>query len=548
MKRGKIIISLLIILVVAAAFRFWKITTLHCMNWDEATFLFNAHSIATNLRDEYGVFLPFQFKSIGDYKFPLFIYMMAPLTKIIGTTVFTVRVIPATLGVVATLVIYKITELVTKNRLTAVISAAMLAISPWHLQFTRDGADVGVSTFFTLLGTYLLLRAIIKNKSYLPAALVFAVSLYTYFGERVFIPLFVTATFWFFKNKIIKNKKHFKKGLVFFFIALIPAGIIMLSSGDQNKFLNTTLFGYTRSQEYVQTLLTEDYRSKLLLNLFHSDISDKVLAVADHYLNHFSPSFLFTEGPPDGRQYILGMGMLYLFDLPLILMGLYKVLKGERSQKIILLWLLVAPIPAAITRDVVHARRAINMLYPLIILSATGLTELILIKNKKLRFTILSVFMGLLVYGVSFYILSYSIFTPLRTEVGSAGWQCGYKALIDYIESIKSGYDKVVIDTSYQGPYVYFLLYTNYPPEEYQKQAKLVRDNPQALGEGGGYANYVFRPIYWPNDRGEKNTLFAGPPERIPDHDIAPPNKLLKKLYFDDGEVSWVVVSTDLTK
>jgi hypothetical protein len=45
---------------------------------DEAALSYNAYSISTSLRDEDGAFLPLFFLSFGDYKSPLYPYVLAP--------------------------------------------------------------------------------------------------------------------------------------------------------------------------------------------------------------------------------------------------------------------------------------------------------------------------------------------------------------------------------------------------------------------------------------------------------------------------------------
>lgn len=68
------------------------------INWDEATFGYNAFSILHTLRDEYGVLLPLQFKSVGDYKAPMYVYTLVPSIAIFGLNEFSVRLIPALFG------------------------------------------------------------------------------------------------------------------------------------------------------------------------------------------------------------------------------------------------------------------------------------------------------------------------------------------------------------------------------------------------------------------------------------------------------------------
>lgn len=137
------------------------------------------------------------------------------------------------------------------------------------------------------------------------------------------------------------------------------------------------------------------------------------------------------------------------------------------------------------------------------------------------------------------------MFTPNRTYVGSAGWQWGYKELVSRMEKYENKYSKIVIDTSYQGPYIYFLFYKKYAPYSYQPQARLIQSSPFSLGEGAGFDNYEFRPIYWPDDRKTDKIIFAGPPERIPLKDIdSKESRILEEILFPNGEVAYLIVET----
>lgn len=278
----------------------------------------------------------------------------------------------------------------------------------------------------------------------------------------------------------------------------------------------------------------------VLNQVFYNPVMEYGTMMVDRYVNHFSPTFLFIKGLSDNRQRIVGMGMVYWSDLVLLALSVPVLAKGLKYKKwkLVIVWLVIAPIPAAITRDPVHARRAFNMVYPLSILLGIGFVEL---WKKQLVWKI--IFVGIWLWSAGLYFLSYYVFTPLQTFRGSAGWQYGYKQLVEFIEPIKNNYEQIVVDTAYQGPYAYFLYYGKYPPQKYQPQAKLVKDDPLGLGEGPGYDKYQFRKIFWPHDRGISGTLFAGPPEKIPLTDIdASKTKLLKTIYFPDNSVAFYVV------
>jgi len=58
---------------------------------DEAALGYNAYSILKTGRDEYGQILPVVFKSFGDYKPELYVYLTVPSVAIFGLTEFAVR-------------------------------------------------------------------------------------------------------------------------------------------------------------------------------------------------------------------------------------------------------------------------------------------------------------------------------------------------------------------------------------------------------------------------------------------------------------------------
>ena len=542
------LLVLFLILFLAIFIRLYQIESVPaCMNWDEAAFGYNAYSILQTGRDEYGMSFPLEFMSIGDFKFPGYIYLTVPVIKLFGLSVFSVRFLPAFLGALSVVPMYLLTRRII-NENTAILSSLFLAISPWHIQFTRAGADVGVSTFFVITGIYLFVRsAHEKDKDFILPAISFSMAIYTYFTDRVFVPLIVVAMSVLFRRQLFGKFRKVFVGIVYGLIVLIPLFLTVLSSGQQSKLFGTTVFGQVRGVDYVESLDRDDSGDEL--QIFHNGFYEKVLGVADHYFSHFSFSFLFAEGASfDMRQIIYQMGLMYVYELPLIILGLVYLYKSKNMYlKFILVWLLIAPIPSAITRDPVHARRSINMVYPLLIFSAVGAERFFNFLNKwrgSVKYGFSFVVMSAFLFSVFWFLVSYFIFTPKRVLAGPAGFNCGHKELVEYVYGLEKDYDRVVVDPAYQGPYLYFLFYNKYPPEKYQPQAELWFHEGGGLGEGTRIDNIEFRPIYWPDDRGLTNTLFAAPPERLPAKDVVETGRILKKIYFYNGELAYVVVAT----
>ena len=126
---------LIFALLLGAFLRLYQLGSLpNALTWDEAALGYNAYSIIKTGRDEFGKLLPIVFKSFGDYKPGLYVYLVIPSVAIFGLNEFAVRLPGALFGVLAIFGIYLlILELFAEEkraRLLASFSTLALAITP----------------------------------------------------------------------------------------------------------------------------------------------------------------------------------------------------------------------------------------------------------------------------------------------------------------------------------------------------------------------------------------------------------------------------------
>jgi len=76
------------------------------LTWDEAGLGYNAYSILKTGRDEHGIFMPLIFKSFGDYKPGIYVYLTVPSIAVFGLTEFAVRFPSALAGTLTVLFTY----------------------------------------------------------------------------------------------------------------------------------------------------------------------------------------------------------------------------------------------------------------------------------------------------------------------------------------------------------------------------------------------------------------------------------------------------------
>jgi 4-amino-4-deoxy-L-arabinose transferase-like glycosyltransferase len=147
-------IILVFIFVLALFLRVYKLDEVPVgFLWDEAALGYNAYSILYTGRDEYGKLFPAVFKSFGDYKPGFYVYLTIPSVAILGLNEFSTRLPSAIFGSLTVLLIYFLISKGTRltnnkeNEILAIFSSAVLAITPWHINFSRGAWELNVMLF-----------------------------------------------------------------------------------------------------------------------------------------------------------------------------------------------------------------------------------------------------------------------------------------------------------------------------------------------------------------------------------------------------------------
>ncbi len=529
------------ILVLAAALRLWNLSYIppH-LTPDEAALGYNAYSILKTGRDEYGQLFPIIFKSFGDYKPGLYVYLTVPSIAIFGLNEFAVRLPGALAGVMAVWLIYLIVRLLfTENKRAATISAFIMAVTPWSIHFSRGAWEANVSLTLTLAGIYFFLKSLQKPKLLILSSLFFSLTLLTYHGAKLstgIVLLILLLLYW---KKIFR----IKKGILIISIAiglLISLPIVLsFFRGQTGRLAVYSLFSYTRSKEYVETFINPGEKRIGDINyyLFHSETLNYKRVIIGRWFNHFSGRFLFFEGDwSNPRHSAPYQGMLLMSDLILLICG-FVVLVRKRLKKetvFVWLWLILAPLPAILSRDHVHAIRAMNMVIPLIIILSFGLDN-ILRRSKLIKYGFSLIFLLSFIY----YLDAYFVHVPKHN---GEYWYYGYKQAVEYITPIQDKYEKIIFLQSYNQPYIFFLFYQKYDPLRYQPMAHLV-DEGLDVGLVDKLNNIEFEKFGWPHAIGQKGTLIIGDNISIPENYGEADYTLLKEIkYLDNHKIAFRIV------
>lgn len=475
MSSNKLIIATIILL--AAVLRLYKLDS-HpvSISWDEAAIGYNAYSIAQTAKDEYGKKFPLLFQSFNDYKLPGYIYLDAALIKAFGFSDTTVRLPSALTGILAILALYLLVKNLFNQKI-ALIAAALAAISPWHLQFSRAAFESNVSLTIVLFGAILLIYGL-KNKFAAVVSMpVLFLSLYFYYFPRIFIPLILIGFFFLWRKEVVKNFKLFLISFLVAIIIALPLIPKIISSEGAKRVKEVSVFSRnTFAEPYVQTRVAQNLP---LENIYLNQRIPYVIEALKNYASHFSPKFFFFAEDPNPRHRTPYHGNFYLFETVAIILGLliFIKFKDSKSRNFLLIWLLFAPISAAFAVDSPHSLRALLMLPPLLIISAFGVGEIL---KKPLLKIILPIVIVLFFLN---YLINYYLVYPLKD---STSWAYGYKQLFRELKSVEQNADSIIVTGHFWKPYIFYLYYNKIDPSFYHKSGTL-----EKIGK------YHFGTTYW---------------------------------------------------
>lgn len=443
MKKNKL---LLIILLLAAIVRLWDLGGMppHLRN-DEASLGYNAYSILKTGKDEFGEFLPLLFRSFGDWKPGLYIYLTVPFVAILGLTEWSVRLPSVISGIIAVYLFYYLALCLFRNQKIALITALLVATSPWHIAFSRGAWEAQITQTLTIAGLVFLLKGLTGNKNWIfLSALFFGSTFLMSHSAKGATPLIILALLISYRRQITKIPlKTFFISCLIFFVLILPI-LLSFLNGKNSRF--DSLFIFTKLQGQSVEKIAE--------NLFKS------------WANHYSLSALFLYGDQNPQHTAADFGALLPIDLIFLFIGI-KVFIGERMFKkeqgiLILSLLILSPLSSSFTEGGnINYVRFLNFFIPLTLIVSLGLSE---VKVNFLKITPFYLFFFLL------FLDAYFIHSPAK----SGAWQYGYKDLVKVITPIQSQYNKIYIPQGADQPYIFFLFFQKYPPEKLQQNTNLV--------------------------------------------------------------------------
>ncbi|MEM4230355.1 MAG: glycosyltransferase family 39 protein [Candidatus Pacearchaeota archaeon] len=517
------VILLILVFFFAFFLRFYKLGEIpNGLYQDESAIGYNAYSILETGRDEHGKFMPLYFKSFGDWKLPVYIYVAVVPIKILGLNEFAVRFPSAFFGSLSIIFFYFIVKQISGNRKIATISSLLLAINPWHIQFSRSGFEVNVALFFSLLGIWAFLKSLNGSKI-LPFMILcifsFVLSLYSYNVTRLLSPLILLVLIYYYRSNLRKiPAKYTVITLLLFGILLLPFLLTLFSLSGFNSARGALI-----TSADIQVNFTE-FRSYLINipNIISSVFFNRWIMLFWQYLENlvssFSTAFFFLTGSKHGNQGIGNVGTFYLFQFPLIIAGLILILKEKlKRYYFFLIFAIICFLVLGLSKEVPHATRGYFIVVPFQVFSALGLTYFWnLRRNIKRRLRLALIFFSsfIVFFNIIFYLTSYYFRFPV---LYAKSWRSEDKTLSLYLKENEHKYSKIIFDNTAGFIYSSLLFYFPYPPSEFQTKAVRYPDDSEGFSHVKSFGKYEFKNVEWPSDyENNRDTLIVTSAERKP--------------------------------
>ena len=309
----------------------------------------------------------------------------------------------------------------------------------------------------------------------------FFITIFIYQASRSFLPIFIP---WLFIYGLFLKKLRAKKFLlpltIYFLLIILPVFLILRSPELSFRMKTLSIF----QNPSTQLVLDERIREDGVLGIgpsqsrfYHNKLINYSQTFFKNYSEHFSFEFLFTDSGLPDRYRVAGAGLLYIFELPLLLLGLWFLFRTDKKIGFFITgWVLVAPIGSALTFDDIPNLQRTLLVFPAIsILSSLGL----IFAFNYLKRSIKRNYFLKAIYFITFLIIGYNFSFYLHNyyfnNLVHRPWYRneGYKELVSKINSNLSNYDKAIIAESGSSPTIFLLFYNRYDPLKIQRIIKV---------------------------------------------------------------------------
>jgi len=309
---------------------------------------------------------PVFFTTEGHPREPLFMYLIAFLYPVFGISIWTIRAAAGLTGVATIILIHLFTRRLY-GPWTGLLAAFFLALSKWHLVFSRSSLRTILTPLILLVVLYFLWLGLAKGhkKHFIWAGAWLGLGAYSYLAFRlvpVLLLLLVLILYW-------SDRSLFKKRWKLIILMIVVAGIVF--SPLAFDYISNP-FHY--SGRTGQISLFKDGPGSGIIEVFKN--TGRVLAMLNiPGLGDHEPKHNYPGDPAMG----LIESLLFLTGLIIIIIGWQ-----DRRSQLLFLWLLLFMLPSILSFGAPNTLRTTALIPALAIITAHGLmTSVDYIKTKR---------------------------------------------------------------------------------------------------------------------------------------------------------------------
>lgn len=326
---------------------------------DEASIGINAVSIAREGVDEYGERMPLYFRAFGEYKNPVYIYLLAGVFKVVDPSVAAARRFSAFFCWLAAVPIALLAWRITRRKWIAAAMFLFVAFTPAIFEMGRLVFEVAL--YPLVIALFLLVVHAASQRARwnagIVAALVIALAFieYTYSAGRMLAPLFAVGVAVFFYTR------ERRAAIVTMFVLFVCTSIVPVLI--YNHRTDGGLMSRARDMHVLGTV--------------ESHTGDVIAALERNMVLNLLPLGMAFRGDGILRHHVPGAGGSMLAGtLLLAIAGVWLIARTrpfDRWWAFVVFGMLVSVAPCAITGDTYHALRLSSFIVFVLVLSIRAL-------------------------------------------------------------------------------------------------------------------------------------------------------------------------------
>lgn len=312
----------------------------------------------------------------------LFINIQAFSIKLFGATPFALRVVSAIFGTLTVLGLYLLTKQIFNWRLAS-ISGFFLAISFWHVNFSRIGFRAIMLPFILVWAFYFLWRGLRNNqlKEFFIAGLIGGMGFYTYFSFRI-APLIAIILFWNYWSYLKKDFDHSK--YEYAKIKLLQGFALMMLTVIVTAMPMAYYF-YSHPEDFLK-------REGRPISVFAQDEPLKEFSlsiVKTLAMFNFNGDYNQRHNIPGSAQLALPIGLLFLVGFIREFTHWIRRKHGHFSpiHTFLFSWFFIMLLPGFLSTEAPHALRTIGVIPVAMIFAGQGFWWLISLIFRTHRLT-----------------------------------------------------------------------------------------------------------------------------------------------------------------